>query len=138
MTHWYSVIPLILIIPIAMWSKQVIAGLTVGLLAASYLVQPTLLGGLEQAVTYVIQNLANQGKLYVIGFLYLFSGLVNLTSITGGIQGFIDLMANRIKTKKQTILLIWLTIAGTFISPNLRIVTVAPNCESARRENQYC
>lgn len=126
MAYWYSVIPLLLIIPIAMWSKQVIAGLTVGLLAASYIVKPTLLGGIGQAVTYVLSNLEKGGKLEVIGFLYLFSGLLNLTKTSGGIKGFIDLMSDKIRTKKQAVLLIWVTILGTFISPNLRIVAVAP------------
>lgn len=126
MANWYSAIPLLIIIPVAMWSRQVIAGLTAGLLAASYIIKPTLLGGVEQAVVYVISNLEKEGKLYVIGFLYLFSGLVHLTKISGGINGFIDVMSDKVKTKKQAILLIWLTISGTFISPNLRIVTVAP------------
>ena len=126
MANWYSAIPLLIIIPVAMWSRQVIAGLTAGLLAASYIIKPTLLGGMEQAVVYVISNLEKEGKLYVIGFLYLFSGLVHLTKISGGINGFIDVMSDKVKTKKQAILLIWLTISGTFISPNLRIVTVAP------------
>lgn len=126
MTYWEAIIPFLIIIPVAIWTKQVIPGLTLGLLVASYMVEPTLLGGITKATDYVISNLAKENKLYVIGFLYLFAGIINLVKVTGGIQGFIDVTSKKIKTRRQTFGLIWLTILGTFSSPNLRIVTVAP------------
>ncbi|WP_407270615.1 Na+/H+ antiporter NhaC family protein [Radiobacillus sp. PE A8.2] len=126
MDNWESIIPFLIIIPIAIWTKQVLPGLTLGLLVASYIVEPSLLGGIEKMTSYLIGSLAKEPKLQVIGFLYIFTGIVNMISMTGGIKGFIEITSKKIKTKKQAIFLIWITLLGTFISPNLRIVTIAP------------
>ncbi|ERJ12161.1 Na+/H+ antiporter NhaC family protein [Haloplasma contractile] len=126
MSNVLSIIPFLVIIPVAMWTRKVIPGLVLGLLVASYLVVPTPIGGISQASEYVVTNLANKNKLYIIGFLYIFAGIINLIKVSGGIKGFIELTCEKIKTRKQTFLLIWITLAGTFSSPKLRVVTVAP------------
>ncbi|MFQ3542872.1 Na+/H+ antiporter NhaC family protein [Halobacillus rhizosphaerae] len=130
MAHWESVVPFMIIIIIALWTKQVIPGLFIGLMAASYLVQGSLLGGIEKMADYLVTNLAKPPKLQVIGFLYIFTGIIHLSKKTGGISGFIELVSKKIHSKKQAVLLVWLTLIGTFISPNLRIVTVAPIMKS--------
>ncbi|MDC3413202.1 Na+/H+ antiporter NhaC family protein [Terrihalobacillus insolitus] len=134
MNNWESIIPFLIIIPIAIWTKQVLPGLTLGLLAASYLVEPSLLGGIEKMTSYIIGSLAKEPKLQIIGFLYVFTGLVNMINMTGGIRGFIELTSEKIKTKKQAIFLIWITLLGTFISPSLRIVTIAPIMKQLQRK----
>ncbi|MDC3425139.1 sodium:proton antiporter [Aquibacillus sp. 3ASR75-11] len=126
MNNWESIIPFLIIIPIAIWTKQVLPGLTLGLLVASYIVEPSLLGGIEKMTSYIIGSLAKEPKLQIIGFLYVFTGLVNMINMTGGIKGFIELTSEKVKTEKQAIFLIWITLLGTFISPSLRIVTIAP------------
>lgn len=119
-------VPFLVIIPVALWTKQVIPALGVGLLVGSYLVRPTPLGGVQQASYYLVQNLANPTNLYVLGFLYIFGGIVQLIQETGGIKGFTAATSQRIRTRRQTLWLIWATVVGTFSAPVLRIVTVAP------------
>ncbi|MYL32153.1 sodium:proton antiporter [Pontibacillus yanchengensis] len=126
MEHWASVIPFVVIIVFALWTKQVLPGLFIGLLIASLIVEGSFLGGMDAMSSYIITNLTKDTKLQVIGFLYIFAGIIQMTKMTGGIKGFIELVSNRIQTKKQAIFLSWLSLGGTFISPNLRIVTVAP------------
>ncbi|KGP74296.1 Na+/H+ antiporter NhaC family protein [Pontibacillus yanchengensis] len=126
MEHWESVIPFVVIIVFALWTKQVLPGLFIGLLIASLIVEGSFLGGMDAMSSYIITNLTKDTKIQVIGFLYIFAGIIQMTKMTGGIKGFIELVSNRIQTKKQAIFLSWLTLGGTFISPNLRIVTVAP------------
>lgn len=126
MSYWTSIMPFLIIIPIAIWTKQVLPGLTLGLLVASYVKEPSPLGGIETMASYLLTNLSKETSLQVIGFLYIFAGIVNMIKMTGGIKGFIEITSNKIKTEKQAIFLIWFTLIGTFISPNLRIVTIAP------------
>ncbi len=126
MSHWESIIPFIIIIIIAIKTKQVIPGLALGLLAASYIISPTLLGGINKAADYIIDNLALRNNLLSIGFIYIFAGIINLIKVTGGIKGFIESTSQKIKTRKQTLWLIWITVLGTFSTPTLRIVAVAP------------
>lgn len=44
--EWLSIIPLLVVIPLAIWTKQVLPGLIVGLIVGSYLVEPSLIGGI--------------------------------------------------------------------------------------------
>ncbi len=126
MLYWKSIIPFILIIMISIKTKQVIVGLGVGLLFSTYLINPTLLGGFNTAVDYIINNLAIRNNLLSVGFIYIFAGIINLIKESGGIKGFVQSTSHRIKTRKQTLWLIWLTVFGTFSTPTLRIVAVAP------------
>ncbi|MDC3417558.1 Na+/H+ antiporter NhaC family protein [Aquibacillus salsiterrae] len=132
MSYWTSILPFLIIIPIAVWTKQVLPGLVVGLLVASYIKEPSLIGGMETMTSYLTANLAQEPKIQVIGFLYIFTGIVNMIEKTGGIKGFIEIAADKVKTQKQAILLIWITLIGTFVSPSLRIVTIAPIMKAMR------
>lgn len=49
--NWLSILPPIITIAIAIWSKKIIPSLLLGLLAGSYLLNPTLTGGLKQLLT---------------------------------------------------------------------------------------
>lgn len=126
MSHWVSIVPFLVIIPLAVWTKQVIPALAVGLLAASYIVHPTLLGGVVQSSHFVISNLAEPNNLYIIGFLYIFSGIIQLVQFSGGVKGFAEATTRKIRTRKAALLLIWITVLGTFSAPTLRIVVVTP------------
>lgn len=126
MSHWVSIIPFLVIVPMAIWTKQVIPSLAIGLLAGSYIVHPSILGGIEQSAHDIIINLASPNNLYIIGFLYLFAGIIQLIQVTGGIKGFTAATSKRIRTRKQAFWLTWLTVLGTFSAPTLRIVVVTP------------
>ena len=130
---WISLLPFLVVIPIAILSKQVQAGLFAGLILGSYLMQPDLFGGIKTLITYLIENLVEPNNIRIIIFLYVFAGLISLTKLTGGIKGFVDLVGRKVTTKRDAILLIWLTTIGTFNNPNFRIVTVAPIMKLLKR-----
>lgn len=123
---WLSLLPFTVVIPIAILTKQVLPGLFAGLILGSYLIQPDLFGGVNTLISYLINNLVKPNNIRIIIFLYVFSGLINLTKLTGGIKGFVDLVGRKVKTKRSAMLLIWLSTIGTFNNPSFRIVTVAP------------
>ncbi|MDA8221438.1 Na+/H+ antiporter NhaC family protein [Desulfosporosinus sp.] len=130
---WVSLLPFIVVIPIAVLTKQVLPGLFAGLILGSYLIQPDLFGGIITLISYLINNLVKPNNIRIIIFLYVFAGLINLTRMTGGIKGFVDLVSRKVKTKRSAMLLIWLSTIGTFNNPNFRIVTVAPIMKLLKR-----
>jgi Na+/H+ antiporter NhaC len=123
---WLSLLPFLVVIPIAVLSKQVQPGLFMGLILGSYLVQPDLLSGIKTLIAYLVENLVKTNNIRIIIFLYVFAGLISLTKMTGGIKGFVDLVGRKVKTERAAMLLIWLSTIGTFNNPNFRIVTIAP------------
>lgn len=130
---WISLLPFLVVIPIAVLSKQVQPGLFAGLILGSYLIQPDLFGGIKTLISYLINNLVQPNNIRIIIFLYVFAGLISLTKMTGGIKGFVDLVGRKVKTKRSAMLLIWLSTIGTFNNPNFRIVTVAPIMKLLKR-----
>lgn len=123
---WLSIIPFLLVIPIAMFTRQVLPALIIGLLTGSYLAEPTLLGGIQAMLVYIVEALVDENNIKIIVFLYAFSGLVGMIKTTGGIKGFVEVAANKIVTKKQALILTYASTIGTFSAPTFRFVTIAP------------
>ncbi|MEN8698667.1 Na+/H+ antiporter NhaC family protein [Bacillus infantis] len=125
-TDWFSILPFLIAIPIAIKTKQVLPGLFAGLLAGSFLLQPTLAGGLETLISFLVKGLIDENNIKIILFLYAFSGLVGMIKISGGIRGFVEEASVRIQNKRQALLLTYLSTVGTFSAPSFRFVTIAP------------
>ncbi len=81
--NWISVIPPFITIVAAMWSRKILPSLLVGLLVGSYLLNPSVLGGIETTVKSIVDTLADRDSLQVLLFLYLFSGLIALVKRAG-------------------------------------------------------
>ncbi|MCT2535973.1 sodium:proton antiporter [Aquibacillus koreensis] len=123
---WLSIIPFLIVIPVAMLTKQVLPGLLLGLLVGSYLISPSLIGGVQEMLGYVVQALIDENNIKIIVFLYAFSGLIGMIKMTGGIKGFVETSADKIATKKQALFLTYISTIGTFSAPTFRFVTIAP------------
>lgn len=85
---WLSLIPFVIVISMSIWLKNILPGLVVGLLAGAFIVQTDILKGAYQTVSYIVTTLSNGNNIKIIGFLYLFGGLVGMMNISGGIKGF--------------------------------------------------
>ncbi|HZK55450.1 MAG TPA: Na+/H+ antiporter NhaC family protein [Desulfosporosinus sp.] len=123
---WISLLPFLVVIPVAILSKQVQPGLFMGLILGSYLIQPDLFGGVKTLIAYLVDNLVETNNIRIIIFLYVFAGLIGLTKMTGGIKGFVNFVGRKVKTERAAMLLIWFSTIGTFNNPNFRIMTIAP------------
>ncbi|RBW68959.1 Na+/H+ antiporter NhaC family protein [Bacillus taeanensis] len=123
---WLSILPFLAVIIVAGITKQVLPGLTIGLAAASYLVKPELLGGIQQMLMYAVEGIGNENNIKIIIFLYLFSGLIGMIKMSGGIKGFVETVSERVQSKKGALFLTWLSTVGTFSAPTFRFVTIAP------------
>ncbi|MEX2090077.1 MAG: Na+/H+ antiporter NhaC family protein [Bacteroidota bacterium] len=119
---WLSVLPPLLTIALAIWSKRIIPSLLAGLLLGGYLLDRRITGGFETAVDRIVSTLTDQESLQVLLFLFLFSGLIGIIKKSGGIQAFSELAGNRVASKKGVFYLLWALIPVTFIDCGFRIV----------------
>jgi Na+/H+ antiporter NhaC len=129
-SSWVSLLPFLMVIPSAIYLKEILPGLVLGLLVGSYLVSPSLMGGLYQAIQYILDTLSGRDNIKIISFLYLFGGLVGMMQISGGIKGFSEWVSGKIHTERGLLWLIWITIPFTFITPMFRIMMIGPVLKS--------
>lgn len=123
---WLSIIPFLVVIPIAIFTKEVLPGLIAGLIVGAYLISPSFLGGIQTFLFYVVQALVDENNIQIVVFLYSFAGLVGMIKVTGGIKGFVEKAAEKITTKKQALTITYVSTIGTFIAPTFRFVTITP------------
>jgi tetracycline resistance efflux pump len=125
----WSVIPFLVVIPIALLTRQVLPGLVVGLLVGAYMVHPTLLGGIQASLSYILKEIGVSDNLRLLVFLYGFGAFVGLVRVTGGVAGFAEWMSTRVRSVKAAFAVTWLSSLVTFMAPDFRIITVAPVME---------
>lgn len=121
-----SILPFVVIIPIALITRQVIPGLVSGLLLGAYLLTPSWLGGVDTALHYLYSEITVTGNLHLIVFLWAFGALVGLMQATGGVAGFARMLQPRIHSERSAFGVAWLSSFATFMAPDFRIITVAP------------
>ncbi|MDC3418137.1 Na+/H+ antiporter NhaC family protein [Aquibacillus salsiterrae] len=119
---WLSIVPSVLAIILATWTKQVVPSLLIGLWAGSFILTGSFLGSISQTVDYIVGVLSDAGNLDVLLFLYVFSGLVALIQLSGGVQAFAKVMDNYINNAKKTLIASWLLLPLTFIDCGFRVV----------------
>ena len=133
---WLSILPSIITIAVAIWSKKIIPSLLIGLLIGGYLLNPTLTGGFETAVDQIVKTLTDSESLQVLLFLYLFSGLISLMRKSGGIKAFSDIADKRVKSEKGVFFLIWALIPVTFIDCGFRVISAGSITRSLAEKNK--
>lgn len=134
--YWLSILPPIITISVAIWSKKIIPSLLIGLLAGCYFLNPTLTGGFETTVDQIVSTLTDSGSLQVLLFLYLFSGLISIIIKSGGIKAFSDIADKHVKSKKGVFFLLWALIPVTFIDCGFRIVGAGSITRSLAEKNK--
>jgi len=133
---WLSILPPVITIAIAIWTKKIIPSLLIGLLAGCYFLNPTLIGGFETTVDEIVNTLTDSGSLQVLLFLYLFSGLIFLIRKSGGIKAFSDIADKHVKSERGVFFLLWALIPVTFIDCGFRIVGAGSITGSLAEKNK--
>ncbi|WP_371068497.1 Na+/H+ antiporter NhaC family protein [Sediminibacillus sp. JSM 1682029] len=128
--EWLSIVPFIIVIGFSIWLKRILPGLVLGVLTGSILLKSGWLSGSDQAVTYMVETLSDETNIKIIGFLYLFGGLVGMMTIAGGIKGFSEWAGGKIHSQRGLLTLIWLTLPFTFMMPMFRIMMIGPVVKS--------
>nr|WP_216367194.1 Na+/H+ antiporter NhaC family protein [Geobacillus sp. MR] len=131
---WWSLLPFLLIIPLAIWLKEILPGLVVGLLVGALCLEQSVIGAIERAVSAILRSLSDLEHIKVAAFLYLFGSLVGMMQITGGVKGFVERLSGRIHTKRGLLLFVWLTVPVTFFMPMFRIMLLGPVMKAVLRQ----
>ncbi len=132
---WLSILPPLLTIAIAIWSRRIIPSLLAGLLLGGYLLDRRITGGFETAVDQIVGTLTDKDNLQVLLFLYLFSGLIGIIKQSGGIQAFTALAGKRVASKKGAFYVLWALIPVTFIDCGFRVVGAGSITRSLAEKN---
>ncbi|MBP1949964.1 Na+/H+ antiporter NhaC family protein [Virgibacillus litoralis] len=122
MDLWLSVIPPISAIIFAIWTKQVIPSLLIGLWIGSFILTQSFFGSFFKTVDYITGVLTTSGNIHVVLFLYIFSGLVALIQVSGGIQAFAKFVGKYIDSSQKTFAALWALLPVTFVDCGFRVV----------------
>ncbi|WP_067936144.1 Na+/H+ antiporter NhaC family protein [Alicyclobacillus kakegawensis] len=125
----WSAVPFLVVIPVALVTRQVLPGLMLGLLTGAYMLHPAPLAGIQALLSYIVKEIAVPDNLRLLVFLYGFGAFVGLVRVTGGVTGFAEWMSQRVRTERGAFAVTWLSSLVTFMAPDFRIITVAPVME---------
>lgn len=131
-----SILPSVVTIAFAIWSKKVLPSLLLGLVVGSYLLNPTVIGGLETAIESIVKILTDESNLQVLLFLYLFNGLISLIKNAGGIKAFSNWLSKYVKSDRGVLYSLWALIPFTFIDCDFRIIGAGSIMGSLAEKNK--
>ncbi len=124
---WIVLLPPIVAIVLALWTRQVYLSLIAGLLIGTTILaggNPVL--GLRELGDQMVGVFADPGNTRVIFFCLLVGGLIALVQVSGGVQGFISL-AQRMgwgTTRRGAELLAWGVGMAIFVESSITSLTV--------------
>lgn len=136
MNPWLSLLPSLITIASAIWSKKILPSLLLGLLVGSYLLNPTFIGGVETAVENIVSTLSDKDNLQVLLFLYLFSGLIAIIRKAGGIKAFSNFISKYVHSERGVFYTLWALIPVTFIDCGFRVVGAGSIIQSLAEKNK--
>lgn len=123
--HWTSVLPPILAIGLAIWTRQVYLSLAGGLwLAWTILNGWNPLAGLSAAIEGTVTVFSDAGDARVIMFTLVIGALIATVQASGGVQGFVRALEERrwVDSAKRSQLLAWLAGVVIFIESNITVL----------------
>jgi tetracycline resistance efflux pump len=127
---WLSLLPFLVVIPFAIWLKEILPGLVIGLIIGAFCLEGSVLATIERAVATLLKTISDLEHMKVVAFLYLFGSLIGMIQITGGIKGFVQWISEKLHSKRRLLLFIWLTVPFTFFTPMFRIMLLSPVMKS--------
>ncbi|MFQ6672209.1 MAG: Na+/H+ antiporter NhaC family protein [Candidatus Tectimicrobiota bacterium] len=120
--EWLSVLPPLVAILTAIWSKQVFLSLFAGIwLGWTILNGGNPLGGLRDSVQALIDVFQDEGNTRVVAFSALVGSLIAFTQRSGGVSGFIHWVTERgyVQTRRGAQLLAWFLGLGIFVESSI-------------------
>ena len=123
--QWFSILPPIIAIILAIKTKQVIPSLFAGIWIGCFLLNefnPII--GLAESFESIINVFNDSGDTKVLIFTLLIGALINTIEKSGGVSGFVKFLENRewVHTKLRAQLLAWFTGIVIFIESNITLL----------------
>ncbi len=122
---WYSILPPVLAIVLAIWSKQVILSLFAGIwMGFTILNGFNPLVGVTAGLDGVINVFGDAGDTKVLIFTLLIGSLIATIEYSGGVRGFVHFLESRrwVHTGVRAQLLAWVTGLVIFIESNITLL----------------
>lgn len=122
---WTSILPPILAIVLAIWSKQVILSLFAGIwLGFTLLNGLNPLSGVTAGLDGVVNVFGDAGDAKVLIFTLLIGSLIATIEHSGGVRGFVHFLETRrwVHTRLRAQLLAWVTGLVIFIESNITLL----------------
>jgi len=123
--NWTSILPPLLAIVLAIWTKQVYLSLAGGLwLAWTMLSELNPLSGLAASIKGAVDVLGNAGDAQVVLFTLVIGALIATIESSGGVQGFVLFLERNkwVDSAKRSQLLAWATGMVIFIESNITVL----------------
>lgn len=122
---WTSLLPPLLAIALALWSRQVFVSLGAGIwLGAVFLENGQLLGGCRRAIEVVVSVFDDPGNTMVVLFTFVIGALIGTVEASGGVQGFLNWIESTrwLTSPARARLLVWVVGVLIFIEANITIL----------------
>ncbi len=128
---WISVLPPVLAIALAIWTRKVFVSLFMGIwLGWTILSGWNPMKGLAAALDGCIKVFADAGNTKVILFSAMVGAVIALTQASGGVQGFVDWISSRklVNTKRRAFLLSWFLGVIIFVESSMTALVNGAVC----------
>jgi len=119
---WLSILPPLLAILLAIWTRQVFVSLFLGIWAGwVVLTRGNVLTGLAAAVQACVEIFKDPGNTRVIVFSMLIGALITITQRNGGVRGFVDWLQSRnlVQSRRGAAVLAWVIGMSIFIESSI-------------------
>ena len=123
--QWFSILPPIIAIILAIKTKQVIPSLFAGIWIGCFLINEfDPITGLAESFESIINVFSDSGDTKVLIFTLLIGALINTIEKSGGVSGFVKFLENRkwVHTKLRAQMLAWFTGIVIFIESNITLL----------------
>lgn len=122
---WYSILPPVIAIVLAIWTKQVILSLFAGLWMGFTLLHgfdPFV--GVTEAVNGLVEVFGDAGDTRVIIFTLLIGALIATIEFSGGVRGFVHFLETRrwVHNGLRAQILAWITGLIIFVESNITLL----------------
>ncbi|MEO1079089.1 MAG: Na+/H+ antiporter NhaC family protein [Pseudomonadota bacterium] len=128
---WYSILPPLFAIVLAIWSKQVVLSLFAGIWLGFFIMEGfDPLAGLTAGLDGVVNVFSDAGDAKVLIFTLLIGSLIATIEHSGGVRGFVHFLESRrwVHTGFRAQLLAWVTGLVIFIESNITLLVAGAVC----------
>ena len=122
---WISVLPPVLAIVLAIWTRQVYLSLAGGIWFAYTILQGwNPLAGLASGIQGTVEVLGGEGDARTIMFTLVIGALIATVEVSGGVRGFVRRLeeSHWVDSAKRAQLLAWATGLVIFIESNITVL----------------
>ena len=135
-----SIVPPILTILIALYSKNVLLALACGIMSGSLILTGfnPFYAVLNVMEDQVLKEISSGSQVQVIMIIFIIGGFVKLLEVSGGAGAFANKLTSIVTSRAKAQLLVWLSGLGIFFTDSGNSLIVGPLYRSVFREYKIC